>query len=202
MWAFHLGFDLATTLIPRCASSVRNNLYSRGQHQFFQSSSQLPLSVVHFPLSAGAILRSYFALPRPQVVAVLLALIDLDWIVSSPVSRFCCESLGCARENCHPVAHRDPPLVFTELNWLPPCPQVTPQTSVLEMPAPAAPSSVKPSAQDHVGLPQPLLPSYQQGVAMDSGPLPSAASNVASTMDLPPMLSHMMDLCCGMPNFK
>jgi hypothetical protein len=53
--------------------------------------------------------------------------------------------------------------------------------------APAPPSSVKASVQDHVSLPQPPLPSYQQGAVQHSGPLPSAASNVASNMDLPTM---------------
>jgi hypothetical protein len=60
------------------------------------------------------------------------------------------------------------------------------QSSDMAQPTPA-PSSVKASAQDHVSLPQPPLPSYQQGVAQHSDPLPSAASNVASAMDLPTM---------------
>ncbi|KAK3135099.1 hypothetical protein QOZ80_5BG0414540 [Eleusine coracana subsp. coracana] len=63
------------------------------------------------------------------------------------------------------------------------------QSSDISQPAaaPAAPPSVKASAQDHVSLPQPPLPSYQQGLAQHSGPLPSAPSNVSSTMDLPAM---------------
>ncbi|TVU20632.1 hypothetical protein EJB05_36847 [Eragrostis curvula] len=65
----------------------------------------------------------------------------------------------------------------------------TAQSSEMTQPTAAstAPSSAKASAQDRVSLPQPPLPSYQQGVAQHSGPLPSAPSNAASTMDLPTM---------------
>ncbi|KAL6609672.1 hypothetical protein ACP70R_039641 [Stipagrostis hirtigluma subsp. patula] len=56
--------------------------------------------------------------------------------------------------------------------------------------APAAPSSVKATAQDHVSLPQPPLPANQHSVAQHSGPFPSGPSTVPSTMDLPPMLAN------------
>ncbi|XP_062181159.1 cleavage stimulating factor 64-like [Phragmites australis] len=56
--------------------------------------------------------------------------------------------------------------------------------------APTAPSPVKAAAQDHVSLPQPSLPANPQSVAQHSGSFPSASSNVASSMDLPPMSAN------------
>jgi hypothetical protein len=79
---------------------------------------------------------------------------------------------------------------MSKLNFESPLSVLQAQSSDMAQPT-AAPSSVKQPAQDHVGLPQLPLPSYQQGVAPHSGPLPSATSNVASTMDLPPMPANL-----------
>uniref|UniRef100_A0A452ZJG6 Transcription termination and cleavage factor C-terminal domain-containing protein n=3 Tax=Aegilops tauschii subsp. strangulata TaxID=200361 RepID=A0A452ZJG6_AEGTS len=60
-----------------------------------------------------------------------------------------------------------------------------------DTPQPAAaqttpPASVKATVQDHVNLPQPPLPTNQQNL-QPSGQFPLGASNVTSSLDLPPM---------------